>query len=156
MLPQSFWLCLEPSQKISLMHLASGLGNPSAVARWEKIPEAVEKFLMDIPDFTADMIPEWTPPVEVWKTIWVMVGHPCQKVPAPFMLTQLHVKEGEERKWAKLHRIEVTKNLGNFGMAHLQERGLKLLPSDFYWAVFENQDDEKPVLASDNYFWRRK
>jgi len=88
------------------------------------------------------------------KTIYVMTGHPCQKAPAPFLMVALNVNEGEEIAQAKLHRkFQAEDALGNYGLANLNVR---FTPSDFYWAIFENPDDEKPVRASDNYYWRRK
>ncbi len=92
------------------------------------------------------------------KKIFVKVGHPCQKPPAPFMMTELHVNPGEEIRQAKIHRkFQVEDAIGNYGLANLvKEYGIKFVPSDFYWAIFETPEAEKPIAASDNYYWRQK
>ena len=92
------------------------------------------------------------------RTIYVQVGHPCQKPPCPFV-TELHVQNGEERSAAKLHRIDMAKHPSFFGL----EIGVKFTAADFYYAVFgestcENllQDSNGNYIASDNYFTRVK
>lgn len=154
---QIFWMSLSPREKVSLMHVASDLGNPTAVAYFENVPELVKQFLRERPGFTRGLIPEWKAPVENLRRVYVEIGHPAQKPPSPTIFVEMDVEPGEEIEKAKLARIEVTKNLGNFGLAELRLKyGMKFKPSDFYWAVFENFRGEKPIVASDNWYWRRK
>jgi len=84
------------------------------------------------------------------KQIMVTIGHPAQKIPVlPFCI--INVQEGEERKRAKELRLDVVENINAYGFPY----GIKFNPSDFYWAVFAvSEDNEKPVIASDNYYWR--
>lgn len=83
------------------------------------------------------------------KKILVTIGHPAQKSPIlPFSL--VNTEEGNEIKSAKLLRKEVADNIAHFGFI----RGIHFLPSDFYWAIFEDIKAKEPIKASNNWYWR--
>lgn len=83
------------------------------------------------------------------ERILVTIGHPnSPTVILPFTLVNLG--ERTPRQAAKEVRKSVAENNGAFGFCV----DVKFSPADFYWACFHSSTDEKPFLASDNYYWR--
>lgn len=85
------------------------------------------------------------------EKILVTIGHPSAPFPIlPFCMA--NVQKGEELHIAKQIRKDVAENTAHFGFP--REFG-GFAPAELYWAIFENTTDEKPVLASDNWYWRK-
>lgn len=86
------------------------------------------------------------------RRIFITIGHPSALEPiVPFMA--MDIKEGTEGKEAKKFRKEVAENTAHFGFP--REFG-GFVPAELYWAVSETISmTEKPVLASDNWYWRK-
>lgn len=88
--------------------------------------------------------------------IFITVGHPqsltanVKKIPVTI---SENMTEKEVRQFAKKFREQFARHPWLLGFAR-QLGGFA--PGDLYWALFQNYDDKKPVMASDNYFWRRK
>ena len=86
------------------------------------------------------------------RNILVSVGHPfCKNVMQNKAIVS--AEEGKEIQAAKAIRKEVAENAGQFGFRDTQGNALTFKPSELYWAIFLNLDDEKPYKHSDNYFW---
>lgn len=83
--------------------------------------------------------------------ILVEIGHPS--APAPIVnFVAMDVEEGTEAKAAKKFRKEVAENTAHFGFP----RGFGgFAPAELYWAVYGKVAEEKPVLVSDNWYWRK-
>lgn len=81
------------------------------------------------------------------KRVYISVGHPA--LPTP-MIHRLEMDVPDTREAAKKLRKEVAETSTSYGFPEK----LKVSPSDLYWAIFDKIGAERPVIASDNYFWK--
>lgn len=87
------------------------------------------------------------------KVKYVTIGHPARREPMLATIGIVIPNEKAAREQAKTLRQEVARNAGHYGFRDTQGNVITFKPSELYWAVFDNKDDEKPALHSDNYLW---
>jgi hypothetical protein len=80
--------------------------------------------------------------------VFITIGFPEGDIPI-VNLTKVSLGKLSAKDAAKKLRKEIAENPKDFAVY-----GLKPTPAEMYWAVFNKTFDQKPFMASDNYFCR--